>query len=99
MNPEPKDDGRLKMRLLARGDNEPAEWTANVSLDSPTPASSSIKMIVAMYDETEQVEEISIGDDRTAFLKGDEYDKSDRPCYVVYQQYRGGPLESVQTPR
>ena len=92
MNPEPKDDGRLKMRLLARGDNEPAEWTANMSLDSPTPASSSIKMIVAMSDETEQAEEISIGDVRTAFLKGDEYDKSDRPRYVVYQQYRGGPL-------
>ena len=25
MNPEPKDDDRLKMRLLARGANEPVE--------------------------------------------------------------------------
>jgi hypothetical protein len=92
MNPEPKDDGRLKMRLLARGDCEPAEWTANMSLDSPTPASSSIKMMVAMSDETEEEEELSLGDITTAFLKGEDYKPTDRPRYVAYQQYRGASL-------
>ena len=92
MNPEPKDDGRLKMRLLARGDNEPAGWTAYMSLDSPTPASSSIKMMVAMSDETETEEEISLGDVATAFLKGEEYLPGDKPRYVVYSQYRGASL-------
>ena len=92
MNPEPKDDGRLKMRLLARGDCEPAEWTADMSLDSPTPSSSSMKMMIAMSDETEEEEEVSLGDIATAFLKGDDYKPTDRPKYVAYQQYRGASL-------
>ena len=92
MNPEPKDDGRLKMRLLVRGDCEPAEWTSNMSLDSPTPASSSIKMMVAMSDESTEEEEISLGDITTAFLKGDDYGPLERPRFVAYQQYRGAHL-------
>ena len=55
-NPEPKPDGRLKMRLLVRGDCEPEEWTNNMSIDSPTPASTSVKMMMAMSDETDEVE-------------------------------------------
>ena len=92
INPEPKDDGRLKMRLLARGDCESAEWTQDMSLDSPTPASSSLKMMVAMSDETSEEEDISLGDIATAFLKGEDYKPTDRPRYVAYQQYRGAPL-------
>jgi hypothetical protein len=62
MNPEPKDDGRLKMRMLVMGNCEPHEWTAGMPLDSPTPATSSMKMMVAMSDETSEEEEISVGD-------------------------------------
>ena len=92
MNPEPKDDGRLKMRLLVMGHLEPHEWTKDMSLDSPTPAASSVKMMVAMSDESDDGEELSIGDVATAFLKGDEYSESDRPRYVTYRQYRGSKL-------
>ena len=92
MNPEPKPDDRLKMRLLVMGHLEPHEWTSNMSLDSPTPAASSVKMMVAMSDETAQIEELSVGDVATAFLKGDEYSTSDRPRYVTYRQYRGSKL-------
>ena len=92
MNPEPKDDGRLKMRLLVMGHLEPHEWTSNMNLDSPTPAASSVKMMAAMSDETEEEEEMSIGDVATAFLKGDEYTDTDRPRYVVYREYRGSKL-------
>ena len=92
MNPEPKPDDRLKMRLLVMGHLEPHEWTSNMSLDSPTPAASSVKMMVAMSDETAQIEELSVGDVATAFLKGDEYSSSDRPRYVTYRQYRGSRL-------
>ena len=92
MNPEPKDDGRLKMRFLVMGHCEPAEWTAGMPLDSPTPASSSIKMMLAMSDETSEEEELSVGDVATAFLKGEEYSETDRPRYVVYREYRGSKL-------
>ena len=92
MNPEPKSDDRLKMPLLVMGHLEPHEWTSNMSLDSPTPAASSVKMMVAMSDETAQIEELSVGDVATAFLKGDEYSTSDRPRYVTYRQYRGSKL-------
>lgn len=92
MNPEPKPDGRLKMRLIVRGDCEPEEWTNNMSLDSPTPASSSVKMMMAMSDETDEVEELSIGDVATAFLKGEKYSETDRDRWVVFRQYRGAKL-------
>ena len=92
MNPEPKPDDRLKMRLLVMGHLEPHEWTKDTSLDSPTPAASSVKMMVAMSDEVDDGEELSIGDVATAFLKGDEYSETDRPRYVTYRQYRGSKL-------
>ena len=38
MNPEPKPDDRLKMRLLVMGHLEPHEWTKDMSLDSPISA-------------------------------------------------------------
>ena len=96
MNPEPKPDGRLKMRLLVRGDCEPEEWTNNMSLDSPTPASSSVKMMMAISDETDEVEELSIGDVATAFLKGEKYSETDRERYVVFRQYRGAKLRAFK---
>jgi hypothetical protein len=86
MNPEPKDDVRLKMRMLVMGNCEPHEWTAGMPLDSPTPAASSVKMMVAMSDETSEEEEVSIGDVATAFLKGEEYSETGRPRYVTSVQ-------------
>ena len=78
------------MRMLVMGHCEPREWTDDMSLDVPTPASSSVKMTLAMSDETEEEEEISVGNDivATAFLKGDEYGDKDRPRYVVYREFR-----------
>ena len=96
MNPEPKDDGRLKMRFLVMGNREPKEWTEHMSLDSPTPAASSLKMMMAMSDETDAEEELSVGDVATAFLKGDAYGPSERPRYVVYCAYRGARLRVFQ---
>ena len=92
MNPEPKDGGRLKMRLLVMGHLELHEWTNHMKLDSPTPAASSVKMMVAMSDETDEEEELSLGDVATAFLKGEEYSEGDRPRYVVYREFRGSKL-------
>ena len=92
MNPEPKDDGRLKMRMIVMGNCEPHEWTSDMSLDSPTPAASSLKMMLAMSDETDETEDISVGDVATAFLKGDLYAESDRPRYVTHREYRGSKL-------
>ena len=75
-----------------RGDCEPEEWTNHVSLDSPTPASSSVKMMLAMSDETDEVEELSVGDVASTFLKGEDYSPNDRPRYVVFWQYKGSQL-------
>ena len=49
-------------------------------------------MIVAMSDESEDGEELSICDVATAFLKGDGCNESDRPRYVACRQYRGSKL-------
>ena len=51
MNPEPKDDGRLKMRFLVMGHTEAKHLTSNVQCDSPTPAASTIKLLMALDDE------------------------------------------------
>lgn len=58
MNPEPKKDGRKKMRLLVMGHTEPRD--------------SSVKMMVALADANlgeEDEEHLSIGDVSTAYLK------------------------------
>ena len=85
MNPEPKTDGRKKMRLLVKGFMEPPEWDGKT--DSPTAMSSSIRQLIAMgkaeivegdlYMEIDDV--ISIGDITTAFLFGKEYGPDERP--------------------
>ena len=62
MNPEPKDDGCLKMRLSVMGHLEPREWTKDMRLDSPTPTLSYVKMVIAMSNESDDGEELSIGD-------------------------------------
>lgn len=49
MNPEPKKNGRKKMRLLLKGFMEPHEWTGKS--DSPTVLASTVKMLVAMSSD------------------------------------------------
>jgi hypothetical protein len=103
MNPEPKKEGRKKMRLIVKGFLEPAEWDDKT--DSPTAMSSTIRQLIAMgaqlrlvdgdlwldmegeYDVEDDV--ITIGDIRTAFLFGKEYGPDDRPRYVSYRPYKG----------
>jgi hypothetical protein len=48
--------------------------------------------MLAMSDETDEREDISVGDVATAFLKGDLYTDTDRPRYVTYREYRGSKL-------
>ena len=83
MNPEPKKDGRKKMRLLVRGDTEPAEWNEGRCLDSPTVMASTMKMIIALHDEGDEEEEVSIGDISTAFLTSPSYSEGERKRYVA----------------
>ena len=97
MNPEPKDDGRLKMRLLVMGHTEPKWLTSNIQCDSPTPAASTLKLLIAMDDEdygdgNDEPEEIAVGDVGTAFLKGDEYGPNDPRRYVKYKPHKDAKL-------
>ena len=61
------------MRLIGRGDTEPKHLYAGLPVDSPTPMSSSKRLMIALQDEGDEPEELAIGDVGTAFLKGDEY--------------------------
>ena len=101
MNPEPKKDGRRKMRLLLKGFMEPWEWTGES--DSPTAMASSIKMLISMgvdSDDTEIVDiedaVMSAGDIETAFLVCDEYGPSEIPRWVGYKPYPGAKLRIFQ---
>ena len=60
MNPEPKKNGRRKMRLLLKGYMEPQDWTGKS--DSPTAMASSIKMLISMGVDPDD-EDIVIMDD------------------------------------
>lgn len=73
MNPEPKKDGRCKMRWLVMGHLEPESWTQHMRMDSPTTVGSTVKMLIALADTGAEEEHISIGDISTAFLKSDLY--------------------------
>jgi hypothetical protein len=96
MNPEPKKDGRKKMRLLVRGDTEPRAWNDGACLDSPTVMASTVKMMIALQDTTDEEEYLSIGDISTAFLTSPEYDASAPKRYVGYRSHRGAPLRIFQ---
>ena len=90
MNPEPKDDGRLKMRFLVMGHTEAKHLTSNTQCDSPTPAASIIKLVLALGGEdcgdgNDDGEEIAVGDIGTASLKD--------PCrHVAYKAHRDARL-------
>ena len=59
MNPEPKKDGRKKMRLIVKGFLEPASWDDKT--DSPTAMSSTIRQLVAMGAPLRIVDGESLG--------------------------------------
>ena len=63
MNSEPKKDDRKEMRLLVRADTKPARC-----LDSPTVMALTVKMMIALQDAGDELEELSIGDIRTALF-------------------------------
>ena len=101
MNPEPKKNSRKKMRLILKGYMEPAEWTGKS--DSPTAMASSIKMLVAMGVDPQDIDIVSLDDDvisagdiSTAFLLADDYDPGDMPRYVGYKPYKGAKLRVFQ---
>ena len=97
MNPEPKKDGRCKMRLLVKGFMEPKEW--DTIKDSPTALSSTVKTLVAMgliSPEDIDTNVISVGDISTAFLYSKEYAPDDRPRYVGYKAHKHAKLRIFQ---
>ena len=97
MNPEPKKDGRAKMRLLVKGFMEPKEW--DTIKDSPTAVASTVKTLVAMGmlpDDVACDDVISVGDISTAFLFAKEYGPDDKPRYVGYKAHKHAPLRIFQ---
>ena len=101
MNPEPKKDGRLKMRLLLKGFLEPKEWTGRT--DSPTVMASTVRTLVAMgTDESdpdiagEADDVVSAGDITGAFLVGDGYAPGEMPRWVGYRPYKGAHMRVFQ---
>ena len=101
MNPEPKKNGRRKMRVLLKGYMEPQDWTGKS--DSPTAMASSIKMLISMgvdSDDTDIVDldddVISAGDVETTFLVCDEYGPGEIPRWIGYKPYPGAKLRMFQ---
>ena len=101
MNPEPKKNGRRKMRLLLKGYMEPQDWTGKS--DSPTAMASSIKMLISMGvdpDDKDIVimddDVVSAGDIETAFLVCDEYGPDEIPRWIGYKPYPGAKLRIFQ---
>ena len=101
MNPEPKKDGRRRMRLLLKGFLEPREWTGKS--DSPTVLPSTVKTLVAMgTDELdgdihcEADDVVSCGDITGAFLLTDEYAPGEEPRFVGYKPYKGAHMRVFQ---
>ena len=101
MNPEPKKDGRKKWRLLVKGYMEPAEWTGKS--DSPTVMASTIKMLIAMgtdpqdmYILNEDDDVLSIGDVTTAFLLADDFGPDEIFRVVGYKAHKGAKMRLFQ---
>ena len=97
MNPEPKKDGRRKMRLLVMGHTEPANVYSG-SIDSPVMATDSVRMFVYSGSQGEgewhdcEDDCIAAADVDTAFLQGEEYLDSEKDRYVSYKAYKGAEM-------
>ena len=101
MNPEPKKNGRKKMRLLLKGFLEPREWTGRS--DSPTVMPSTVKTLVAMGTDTtdpdiqsEKDDVVSVGDITGAFLVADEFSEGEVLRWVGYKPYKGAHMRVFQ---
>lgn len=90
MNPEPKKDGRKKMRLLVMGNEQPAEWTTGHT-DAPVASSEGIKLLFFGEDMGSEPEMIASCDAVTAFRQADKFPLTDSPKYVQYKPYKDGP--------
>jgi hypothetical protein len=91
MNPEPKKDGRCKMRWLVMGNLE-LKTTSGSKTDAPVISQAGIRTMVAM-DEAEQdpedTETIGVSDVSTAYIQGDKYGPEDGERFVKYKPYKG----------
>ena len=89
MQLEAKKDGRSKARLLLQGFKEPAEWDLRSNV-SPVVFPSTIKTLLFRAGPAEDV--ISSIDVSVAFLQADRYGPDEKPRYVSYRAYPGGPM-------
>ena len=91
MNPEPKKDGRKKMRLLVRGDTQPEHWTKGPT-DSPVASGESIRMLIFGGEASDEEETIATIDVKSAFRQSQPFGADEDPKYVAYAPYKGAPL-------
>ena len=89
MQLEAKKDGRSKARLLLQGFKEPAEWDLRSNV-SPVAYPSAIKTLIFKAGPASDV--ISSIDVSVAFLQADRYGPDEKPRYVSYKPYPGGPV-------
>jgi hypothetical protein len=88
MQLELKKDERRKARLLLQGFKEPEEWDLVWNV-SPVVFPSTIKTLVFKAGHAEEVS--SSIDVSVAFLQANKYGPEERPRYVPYRPYSGGP--------
>ena len=91
MNPEPKKDGKKKMRLLVRGDTQPEHWTKGPT-DSPVASAESIRMLLFGGEVSDEPETVATIDARNAFRQSDPFPEGEDPKYVAYLPYKGAKL-------
>ena len=90
MNPEPKKDGRKKMRLLVMGNEQPDEWTTGHT-DAPVVSAEGLKLLFFGGDLGDEDEVIASCDAVTAFRQAEKFPLTDPPKYVQYKPYKDGP--------
>ena len=101
MNPEPKKLGGKKCRLIVKGFMEPIEWSGKT--DSPTAMAATIKMLVAMGIDEQDMDIVVVDDDvvssgdiRSAFLQADDYGMGEVYRIVGYKAHKGAKLRLFQ---
>ena len=88
MQLELKKDWRRKARLLLQGFKEPEEWDLESNV-SPVAFPSTIRTLVFKSGPDDEV--LSSIDVSVAFLQTDKYGPNERPRYVSWRPYTGGP--------
>ena len=95
MNPEPKKAGRKKMRLLVRGDTQPASWTVGHT-DSPVASSETLRMLLFGGDIGDEEETIATCDAVTAFRQSNNFGPEEEPTYVGYKPHKHAELRVMK---